>query len=69
MFLIDSREMKDYRESMRNKILDYIKIKGKFPMKKEIESNFRIDIRSVFGEKRAYEKLKKEIEKLSSLTP
>ena len=66
---VDSTEMKEYREFMKNKILEYIKMKNKFPMRKEIENDFRIDIRSIFGEKRAYEKLKKEAKILSSFNP
>ena len=66
---VDSTEMKEYREFMKNKILEYIKMKNKIPMRKEIENDFRIDIRSIFGEKRAYEKLKKEAEILSSFNP
>lgn len=66
---VNSKEKEEHREMMKNKILDYAKSRDFIPTKREIQEKFRMDIRSIFGEEKPYEKFKKEMEKLSSLTP
>ncbi len=54
---VNSVERKEYIRTRKMEIFDYIKMKGGMPTKRDIEKTLRIDIRSVFGRPRPYEKL------------
>ena len=66
---VDGKEREKYREIMKGKILDYIKIKGSLPTKREIQQEFKIDLGTIFGRTKPYEKFKKEIENLGTFFP
>ena len=46
-----------------------MKVRNTIPTKIEIQQKFGVDLRSIFGKPRPYEKLIKEAEKLSTLAP
>lgn len=66
---VNSKEREEHKEYLKKKILNYAHLKNNLPTKKEIQEKFGIDLRSVFGEEKPYEKLKKEVKSLSSLAP
>jgi len=66
---VNSKERERYRVVMKKKIFDYIRLKTNIPTKKEIQKKFGIDLRTIFGEIRPYEKLLNDVEKLGALTP
>ncbi|MBI2657290.1 restriction endonuclease [Candidatus Woesearchaeota archaeon] len=66
---VNSKEREEYRQIIKNKILEYAKTRNFIVSKREIQEKFRIDLRSIFGEEKPYEKLKKELEILSSFAP
>ena len=66
---VNSKERWEYKEILKNKILNYVKVRNTIPTKIEIQQKFGVDLRSIFGKPRPYEKLIKEAEKLSTLAP
>ncbi len=56
---VNAKERQRYLESKKKDIINYIKTKGYIPKKSEIEKVFKIELRSLFGEK-PYIKLLKE---------
>ncbi len=66
---VNSKERWEYKEILKNKILNYVKVRNSIPTKIEIQQKFGVDLRSIFGKPRPYEKLIKEAEKLSTLAP
>ena len=66
---VNSKEKIKYKKFLKKRILDYVSLVGKIPSKREIEDNLRMDIRSVFGKPKPYQKLIKEIERSGTLSP
>lgn len=66
---VNLKEREEYMESLKKKILTYVQLKTSLPTKREIQKKFGIDLRSVFGEQKPYEKLKTEIENLGTFFP
>ncbi len=58
---VNSREREEQRNSMKLKIIDYIKKNNSFPSKKEIENRFKVDIRTYFGDRNPLQKIKEVI--------
>lgn len=66
---INSNERKKHVEAAKKEIFEYMRGRRDVPTKKEIQKIFRIDLRSLFGEVRPYEKLLDEATELGTLQP
>ncbi|MFH0875670.1 MAG: restriction endonuclease [archaeon] len=58
---INSKELENHRDKIKNKIINYIRTKETIPTKKEIQRVFKIDLRTAFGKINPYANLLEEI--------
>ena len=65
---VNAKEMQRYLENKKKDIINYIKTREYMPTKSEIEKTFKIELRSLLGEK-PYIKLLKEAELLGPFLP